>query len=139
MSDATLSEQLRQAQEALETCHTDKCAEDYYDHDAVYDALALMPSIIERVEALEASTAPLLAKLAEREAEVERLRGEAEYRAIIWDDKRHAYWRPYGAGYTSDVNEAGLFSLREIAERNLKASCRRLSPYPPPPTQGAEP
>lgn len=55
-----------------------------------------------------------------------------EYKAIIWDTKRHAYWRPEGKGYTQVIGEAGVFSLKYIAERNHVLSCRDLVPLPPP-------
>ena len=51
---------------------------------------------------------------------------------IVWDDKHLAWWRPNGVGYTNDKAEAGLYTAREIAERNEQLSCRRLSPHLPP-------
>ena len=54
-----------------------------------------------------------------------------EYKAAVWDTLRKAYWRPDAEGYTEALKEAGLFTLKEIAERNSALSCRSLVPVVP--------
>ncbi len=53
-----------------------------------------------------------------------------EERFKVWDDRQCAWWRPDAKGYTNKSDEAGLFEARDIAQRNAKLSCRRLSIYP---------
>jgi len=34
----------------------------------------------------------------------------------IWSGEREAWWRPDAKGYTGDIGEAGVYSLKEGAE-----------------------
>ena len=63
---------------------------------------------------------------------VSNYKGAADgYKAIIFDTKHKAYWRHDSKGYTINTEEAGLYTLEDIANMNVTASCRYHVPFPP--------
>lgn len=57
---------------------------------------------------------------------------------MIWSNEHGAWWRPFSAGYTLKIADAGLYSYDEAKSICFPPSFRGIKRWPPPEIMVAE-